>query len=57
MSAADTIDKLWVPLAAHARTVIDGRGGPLRTNVVRYELGAMPGDLSLGELQARLLDA
>jgi phosphatidylserine/phosphatidylglycerophosphate/cardiolipin synthase-like enzyme len=57
LSAAGAIDKLWVPLATYGRTVIDGRGGPLRANVVRYEVGAMPGDLSLGELQARLLDA
>jgi phosphatidylserine/phosphatidylglycerophosphate/cardiolipin synthase-like enzyme len=57
LSPTEAIDKLWVPIGTHARTVIDGRGGPLRSNVVRYEVGAMPGDLSIGELQARLLDA
>lgn len=57
LSPSDAIDRLWVPLAAHARKVIDGREGALHTSVVHYDLGEMPGDLSIGELQARLLDA
>jgi phosphatidylserine/phosphatidylglycerophosphate/cardiolipin synthase-like enzyme len=57
LSPSEAIDRLWVPLASHARAVIDKRDGALKTSVVRYELGAMPGDLSLGELEARLLDA
>jgi phosphatidylserine/phosphatidylglycerophosphate/cardiolipin synthase-like enzyme len=57
LSPSMAIDLLWVPLADHARNVIDGRGGVLRTAVVHYQDGSMPGDLSLGELEARLLDA
>jgi phosphatidylserine/phosphatidylglycerophosphate/cardiolipin synthase-like enzyme len=57
LSASMAIDQIWVPLADHARHVIDGRDGALRTAVVHYQLGTMPGDLSIGELQARLLDA
>jgi phosphatidylserine/phosphatidylglycerophosphate/cardiolipin synthase-like enzyme len=51
------IDKLWVPLADHARGVIEGRNGDLSTPAVRYDLGTMPGDLGVGALEASLLDA
>jgi phosphatidylserine/phosphatidylglycerophosphate/cardiolipin synthase-like enzyme len=57
LSPAEAIDKLWVPLGAHARTIIDARSEALAVQAVRYEVGDMPGDLSLGELEARLLDA
>lgn len=57
LSAAAAIDRLWTPLGAHARQVIDGRGGALDGGAVTYALGGMPGDFSLGELQARVLDA
>jgi phosphatidylserine/phosphatidylglycerophosphate/cardiolipin synthase-like enzyme len=52
----EAIDKLWVPLADHARGIIAGRSGDLPTRAVRYDLGAMPGDLGVGALEARLLD-
>jgi phosphatidylserine/phosphatidylglycerophosphate/cardiolipin synthase-like enzyme len=56
LTPAQAIDQLWVPLGTHVRQVIDDRSGPLRTAVVHYRKGGMPGDLSLGELEARLLD-
>ncbi len=56
LTPAQAIDQLWVPLGAHARQVINDRSGPLRTAVVHYRKGGMPGDFSLGELEARLLD-
>jgi phosphatidylserine/phosphatidylglycerophosphate/cardiolipin synthase-like enzyme len=56
LTPAQAIDQLWTPLSTHARQVIDDRSGPLRTAVVPYLKGGMPGDLSLGELEARLLD-
>ncbi|HXT37783.1 MAG TPA: phospholipase D family protein [Chloroflexota bacterium] len=56
LSAAQAVDKLWTPLAAHSRQVIDGRQGQLGCMAVRYETGAMPGDFSLGELEAQILD-
>jgi phosphatidylserine/phosphatidylglycerophosphate/cardiolipin synthase-like enzyme len=56
LTPAQAIDQLWTPLGTHARQTVDGRGGPLRTSVVHYQKGSMPGDLSLGELEARLLD-
>jgi len=56
LSPAQAIDQLWVPLASHGRHIVDTRGGALRATVVRYETGDMPGDLSLGEIEARVLD-
>ncbi len=53
----EAIDKLWVPLAGYARGLIDGRGGDLPAHAVRYDPGAMPGDLEVGALEAGLLDA
>jgi len=57
LSPAAAIDRLWVPSATHARQVVDSRSGPLGAVAVRYETGDMPGDLSFGELEARVLDA
>jgi phosphatidylserine/phosphatidylglycerophosphate/cardiolipin synthase-like enzyme len=56
VSVAQAVDKLWTPLAAHARQVIDGRQGQPACMAVRYDTGAMPGDFSLGELEAQILD-
>lgn len=53
----EAIDKLWVPLADYARGVIAARSGDLPVSAVRYDLGTMPGDLSVGALEAGLLDA
>lgn len=56
LDSSRAIDQLWVPLAHHGRTLIDRRQGPLRASVIPYETGDMPHDLSIGELEARLLD-
>lgn len=56
LSPHEAIDMLWVPFGDHARKVIDERSGGLRTSAVHYQRGTMPGDLTLGELQARILD-
>ena len=52
----EAIDTLWAPRGDAAAAIIHGRGGPLPSMAVRYELGAMPGDLAVGALQAALLD-
>jgi phosphatidylserine/phosphatidylglycerophosphate/cardiolipin synthase-like enzyme len=56
LTPVQAIDQLWTPLGTHARHVIDDRSGSLHTTIVHYLKGGMPGDLSLGELEARLLD-
>lgn len=56
LSPAQAIDRLWTPLAAYARAIVDGRGGAFHAAVVPYQTGSMPGDLSLGEIESRLLD-
>ena len=57
LDAAQAIDRLWVPTALHGRVMIDRRQGQLPSNLIPYVFGSMPGDLSLGELEAHLLDA
>jgi hypothetical protein len=47
---------MWVPRADAAIAAIRERGGPLPGMAVRYDLGAMPGDLAVGALQDSLLD-
>ena len=56
LPAVQAVDKLWTPLATHARQVIDGRQGQLGCMAVRYDTGTMPADFSLGELEAQILD-
>ena len=56
LQPVEAIDRFWVPFADHAHTVVERRGGALRTSAYPYQRGSMPADLTLGELQARLLD-
>src|SRR6185437_14536446 len=56
LTPREAIDTLWVPRADAAIAAIRERGGSLPGMAVRYELGAMPGDLAVGALQASLLD-
>jgi len=56
VTVAQAVDKLWTPLGGHGREIIGGRQGALPCMAVRYETGAMPGDFSLGELEAQVLD-
>jgi hypothetical protein len=57
LSPAEAVDRQWAPLGRQGRTTIDGRTGALTAQAVAYELSDMPGDLSIGELEAHLLDA
>jgi phosphatidylserine/phosphatidylglycerophosphate/cardiolipin synthase-like enzyme len=57
LSPAQALDRLWRPIAAHGRMVLDGKQGALAAPLVPYACGAMPGDLAIGELEAHLLDA
>jgi phosphatidylserine/phosphatidylglycerophosphate/cardiolipin synthase-like enzyme len=57
LSPAEAVDRHWASLGRQGRTTIDGRAGALAAKVVTYELSDMPGDLSIGELEAHLLDA
>jgi phosphatidylserine/phosphatidylglycerophosphate/cardiolipin synthase-like enzyme len=56
LSPHAAIDTLWVPRADAAVSVMRERSGSLPSMAVRYDLGAMPGDLAVGALQAALLD-
>ena len=56
LEPAQAIDRLSAPLAASARAAIEARNGELGVALVPYQIGAMPGDLSAGELEAMVLD-